>query len=146
MKIVNRKVRRNYEILDKFEAGISLLGGEAKAIKLGRADLAGSFVRIKEGEAFLVGLHIPLYDPGQKNTYDPIRTRKLLLHKKELLSLSAQIKQKRLTLVPLSLYTKGPRIKIKIALAKGRREYEKKEVKKKRDIDRDTQRELREKI
>lgn len=146
MRISNKRARKNYEIMEKLEAGISLRGHEAKSIRLGRADISSAFVRIRDNEAYLVGANIPPYDADQRENYDPLRSRKLLLHKKEITSLSAKIKQKRLALIPLALYTKGPRVKVEIALARGRKRYEKREIKKKRDIERELERELRGKI
>lgn len=143
MRIINRRARHDYQVLDSFEAGIALSGAEVKSVKQGRGDLASSFVRIKDGEAWLVGANIPRYGPAAGQDYDPLRTRKLLLHKKELVSLGAKVRQQRLTLVPLSLYTKGRLIKARIALAKGKKKYEKREAKRRKDIDREIERTLK---
>lgn len=145
MKLTNKRVYRDYQVLEKFEAGIILTGPEVKSLKQGRGDLSSSFVRIREGEAWLTGTNIPSYQQAGGQEYDPLRPRKLLLHKKELLSLSTKIGQSGLTLVPLSLYTKGRLVKAEIALAKGRKQYEKREVKKRKDIEREVERALREK-
>lgn len=145
MKLTNKRVYRDYQVLEKFEAGIVLTGPEVKSLKQGRGDLSSSFVRIREGEAWLTGANIPFYQQAGGQEYDPLRSRKLLLHKKELLSLSTKIGQSGLTLVPLSLYTKGRLVKAGIALAKGRKQYEKREVKKRKDIEREVERALREK-
>lgn len=137
MKIINRRVRHDYSILDSFEAGIVLTGAEVKSIKQGRGNLSGSFVRVRDGEAWLMGADIPRYGPAGNADYDPTRPRKLLLHKKEIISLSTKVRQQQLTLVPLSLYTKGRLVKAQIALAKGKKKYEKREAKKRKDIERE---------
>jgi len=143
MKIVNRRAYHDYHLLEKFEAGIELTGPEVKSVKNGRMSLAGAFVRIKDDQAFLVNAHISPYEFADARNYEPTRTRRLLLHKKEIISLETKIRTKRLTLVPLSCYTKGPWIKLKIALAKGKKKYEKKEAKKRQDLEREMERELR---
>jgi len=142
MKIINRRAYHDYQILAKLEAGIELTGPEVKSIKAGRIKLENSFVQIKDSQAFLVNAQIPSYKFASQKNYDSLRPRRLLLHKKELISLKTKIKQKRLTLVPLSCYTKGPWIKIEIALAKGKKEFEKKEAKKKKELAREIEREL----
>lgn len=137
MKLINKRAKRDYELFETIEAGVSLLGSEVKSLKMGRGELGSSFVRIRDGEAWLTGLNIPPYahlsDPSR---YDPLRQRKLLLHKKEIVGLSVKMKTKNLTLIPLSVYTRGPRVKVELALAKSRKEYQKKEIKKKKDIQR----------
>ena len=140
----NRKVRFDYEILDKYEAGIELLGSEVKSVRGGQISLEGAFVIIRGGEAFLINANIPPYQV--KNTpsdYDPIRNRKLLLTQKELAELEATEKNKSLTIVPISLYNKGRKIKISIALAKGKKKFDKRETIKKRDTDREIRREFK---
>src|SRR3990167_7816841 len=107
MKIFNRRARRDYYISETFEAGAVLFGHEAKSIRQGRGDLSGSFVRIKAGEAWLVGANIPQYGYSTASGYDPLRTRKLLLHKREILSLYSKSQAQNLTFVPISLYNKG---------------------------------------
>ncbi len=111
-------------------------------MRTGRGDLAPSFVRIKDGEAWLVGANIPRYEAGSKD-YDPIRTRKLLLHKNELVSLGTKMAQQNLTLVPISLYTKGRLVKARVALGKGKKQYEKRDAKRKKDIERDVEQALK---
>lgn len=143
MKIVNKRARHDYQILESFEAGIALTGPEVRSIKQGRGNLEPGFVRIRESEARLLGINIPFPGSGGPEGYDPLRPRKLLLHKRELVSLSAKVHRSGLTLIPLSLYTKGRLIKAQIALAKGKRQYEKKEAKKRKDIERELQRNLR---
>jgi len=143
MKIVNRRAYHDYHILEKFEVGIELNGPEVKSIKKGRMSLRNGFIKLKEGQAFLINAHIPPYEFASQRNYEPCRTRRLLLHKKEIISLATKMRQKRLTLTPLSCYTKGPWIKLEIALAKAKKKYEKKEAKKKRDLERELERELR---
>jgi SsrA-binding protein len=135
---------REFEILDEFEAGLVLDGHEVKAIREGLMKLTGSYVTIASGEARLMGAHIARYGKaGALKDYDPTRTRHLLLHKREIAKLAGKLDQKGLTLVPISVYTKGSKIKLKFGLARGRKEYEKKDLKKKRDIERDIQRDLK---
>ncbi len=140
----NRKARFEYEILEKYEAGIELLGAEVKSVRGGQMSLEGSFVIIRGGEAFLINANIPPYQ--MKNTpadYDPLRNRKLLLTKKELAVLAGSEKNKSLTIVPLSLYNKGRKIKAGIALVKGKKKFDKRETLKKRDTDREIRREYK---
>jgi SsrA-binding protein len=119
------------------EAGINLLGAEVKAVRLGHADLSGSHVRIMGGQAFLINASIFPYKYARPESYDERRTRKLLLHKKQILALKAKMDGQNLTIVPVSLYTTGTLIKLEIALAKGKKQYEKKQAKKKKDLDRE---------
>jgi len=136
MKKINRKSGFKYNLFEKYEAGISLTGAEVKAFRRGSVDLSQSFAKIIGGEAHLVNANFAI-------DKDATRTRKLLLHKKEILSINAKIKAKKLTLVPTKIYNKGRRIKVEVALAKSKKEFEKKDLIKRRDIDRDTERELR---
>ncbi len=140
----NKKAYFDYEILEKFEAGISLIGQEVKSIKMGRISLKGSYVVLKNEEIFLIGCHIPAYQP--KNAppdYDPERSRKLLLKKKEIRSLIGKTKQKGLTLIPLKVYTKRGKIKVEIALVKGKRKIDKREIIRKREIEREIRKALK---
>ncbi len=142
----NKKAFFNYQILEKIEAGVSLIGQEVKSIKLGKANLSGSFVIIKDEQAYLVGCNIPPYQP--KNAppdYNPQRERKLLLKKNEIKYLLGKSKEKRLTLIPLRFYDKKGKIKLEIALVRGKKKVEKKEEIKKREIDRELKRILKEK-
>lgn len=133
----NKRAFFDYEILEKFEAGIVLSGQEVKSIKTGHISLAGAFVTLKGEEAWLTNASVPPYKmAGKISDYDPTRPRKLLLHKKELTSLIGKIKQKGLTLVPLRVYTKGSNIKLEFGIGKGKKKYEKRETIKKREIDR----------
>src|SRR3989344_6278614 len=141
MRIFNKRAKFEYELTgEKVEAGLSLRGAEAKSIRENRADLSQSHVRIMGTEAFLINANIPVL--GTKDNY-PTRIRKLLLHKGEILSLLTKSKQKKLQIVPLSLYNKGRLIKLGLELGKPKRKFEKKEAIKRHDIDRDIEKELK---
>ncbi|KKU88070.1 MAG: SsrA-binding protein [Candidatus Gottesmanbacteria bacterium GW2011_GWA2_47_9] len=146
MKIINKKALHEYTIQDRFEAGIHLLGMEVKSVKGGHASLEGAFVRIIGAEAYLVNAQIFPYLYARPEAYDPKRTRKLLLHKNELISLKSKVEGSNLTLVPLSWYTKGPLIKLEIGIARGKKQYEKREAKKREDMRRELEVEYRGKI
>ncbi|OGG27817.1 SsrA-binding protein, partial [Candidatus Gottesmanbacteria bacterium RIFCSPLOWO2_01_FULL_48_11] len=143
MKIINKKALHEYTIQDRFEAGIHLLGMEVKSVKGGHASLEGAFVRIIGAEAYLVNAQIFPYLYARPEAYDPKRTRKLLLHKNELISLKSKVEGSNLTLVPLSWYTKGPLIKLEIGIARGKKQYEKREAKKREDMRRELEVEYR---
>ncbi len=141
----NRKVRFNYEILEKYEAGIELLGVEVKSVRGGQMSLEGAFVVIRGGEAFLINANIPPYQPNNaQKDYDPLRNKKLLLTKKEIKILGGSEKNKSLTIMPISVYNKGRKIKVEIALVKGKKRLDKRENIKKREIDREIRREYKE--
>lgn len=145
MKVLaeNKKAYFNYQILEKFEAGIALIGQEVKSIKSRGVSLAGSYVTVKDEELFWVGAKIPPYQP--KNAlpdYNPERLRKLLLKKSEIKYLIGKSKQKGLTMVPLRVYTKDGRIKLEFGIAKGRKKPDKRELIKKREAEREIKREL----
>ena len=142
MKITNKKAFFDYEIQERFEAGINLYGHEVKSVRGGKADLTGSFVRIIGSEAYLVNAKIFPYQPGQIEGYDQHRTRKLLLHKKEIIALKSKTEGSNLSLIPVSMYLKKGFIKVEVGLGKGKKKYDKKETIKKRDILRDTEREI----
>jgi SsrA-binding protein len=145
MKIVNRKFHRDYEALEVMEAGISLTGGEVKSIRDQQLRLEESFVKIVGDEVFLINANIPPYPFAAEKGYDPKRTRKLLLHKSEILRLQVKLQQGgRLTMAPLSCYNKGRRIKLEIALARPRKEIEKRKLEKRRDIELSQKREMKE--
>ena len=146
MKIFNKKATYDYTILERFEAGINLTGAEVKSIKGGHAKLEGSFVRIIGSEAYLVNAQIFPYIYARPEGYDPKRTRKLLLHKAELIRLKSKLESANLTLVPLSWYTRGPLVKLEIGLARGKKQYEKREVKRKEDQKRELERDYRGKV
>lgn len=144
MKIINRRAYHDYQILETLEAGIQLTGAEVKSVKLRQIKLEGAFVRIIDNQLFLVNATIAPYSYAQQKVdYQSQRTRKLLVHKKEIISLETKLKKGNLTLVPVSCYTKRGLVKIEIGLAKGKKKYEKKEEKKKRDIEIEIARELR---
>lgn len=136
-KIFNRRAKFDYQFIKNLEAGIVLIGSEVKSVKAGHIKLAGSFVRLYSGQAWLHNAYINPYKFADNRDYDPVRQRKLLLHKKELLFLQQQIKEKKLAIIPVSCYTKSRKIKLEIALARGKKKYEKREKIKKRDIDRE---------
>ncbi len=140
----NRKVHYDYEILETYEAGLVLSGPEVKSIKNGRINLVGSYITFHDGELFLTGSSIAPYQPkNQPADYDPGRSRKLLLRKKEIMSLAGKIKQKGLTLVPLKVYNKGRRIKLEFAIVRGKKKYDKRAVISKRESARNIERELK---
>jgi SsrA-binding protein len=140
----NKRALFDYVILEKFEAGLVLFGHEVKSVRSGKMSLLGAYVTIGRGSAWLINAHVPLYPKaGQKPDYDPDRTRRLLLHKRELDRLSGKLDQKGLTLVPISVYTKGSRIKIEFGLGRGKKQFEKKETIKKREVDREIRRSLK---
>jgi SsrA-binding protein len=141
----NRKARFNYEILEKYETGIELLGTEVKSVRGGQMSLEGAFVIVRGGEAFLINANIPPYQPkNSPKDYDPLKNRKLLLTKKEIAGLAGSEKNKSLTIVPISVYNKNRKIKIEIALVKGKKKFDKRETIKKRDTDREIRREIKE--
>jgi SsrA-binding protein len=133
MKILNRQAQREYQLLERFETGIVLSGPEVKSVRQGHLKLEEAFVKIKDQEAWLFNAHIHPYSFSVNQKEDPTRSRKLLLHKNELLKLKQSTEQKGLTLVPVSCYTRHNKIKLEIALAKGKKEYEKRETIKKKD-------------
>lgn len=136
----NRRARHDYELLEEHEAGIMLTGPETKSVKAGGLKLAGAFVHVRGGEVWLVGAHVSRYKPAASVEQDPERSRKLLLHKKEVQALAGKTEGTGLTLVPISAYIKGGRVKLRIALARGKRQFEKRETIKKRDVARETRR------
>jgi SsrA-binding protein len=141
----NRKARFNYEILEKYEAGIELLGVEVKSVRGGKMSLEGAFVIVRGGEVFLINANIPPYQPNNTSKdYDPLRNKKLLLTKKEIATLSGSEKNKSLTIVPISVYNKARKIKVEIALVKGKKKLDKRETIKKRETDREIRREYKE--
>lgn len=140
----NRKARFDYEILEKFEAGIELLGTEVKSVRGGRMSLEGAFVIVRGGEAYIINSNIPPYQVANTpKDYDPLRNRKLLLTKKEITELAGNEKNKSLTIVPISVYNKNRKIKVEIALVKGKKKYDKRETTKKRETDREIRRTLK---
>lgn len=142
--IRNKKATFNYEILEKFEAGIVLFGYEVKAIRTGKASLVGAYIVLREGEAFLKGATISFYqEANTPESYNPERERKLLLNKKELAKIEKELNTAGLTVVPLSLYNEKSKIKLEIALVRGKKKVDKRETLKKRDVKRDIDRILK---
>ena len=123
----NRKARHDYFVLETIEAGIELVGTEVKSLRAGNVNLKDAWCSIENGEMFIKGMHISPYDHGNIFNCDPIRERKLLLHKKEILKLFGQVKQEGLTLVPMSMYFKGSKVKVAIGLCRGKKLYDKRE-------------------
>jgi SsrA-binding protein len=145
MKIINRKFNREYKEIEALEVGIVLTGAEVKSIRAGRIKLDDSFVRIMDdGSAYLINAEIPIYEFARNQNYEPKKTRKLLMHKKELLRLRTKMTSAGLTLAPKSCYNKGPLIKLEIALVKGRKDIEKRKLEKERDIKINKKREAKE--
>lgn len=138
----NRKARFDYHIFETCEAGIALKGNEVKSLRIGRANLRDSFARIEGGQAFLYGMHISPYDFARKEGIDPLRARKLLLKKNEIRKLAGKVSQKGYLLVPLKVYFSGNYAKVELALAKGKKLFDKRDAIKKKDSDRDMEREL----
>ena len=139
----NRKAYHEFHILENFEAGIQLKGSEVKSIREGSVSLKQSYIVTRKGEAWIKALHIPSYSHTGYDGHDPLRNRKLLLHKREILKIDAKLAEKGLTAVPTKLYFKGGLVKIELGLAKGKKLYDKRASKKKRDVERDIQRALK---
>jgi len=142
----NKKARHDYYIEDTYEAGIVLTGTEIKSIRLGRVNLRDSYAGIRDGEVYLYNMHISPYEQGNRFNHEPLRTRKLLLHREEIRKLIGLTKQQGYTLVPLRLYLKGGLCKVEIGLAKGKKIYDKRETLKQKDAKREVERALRERM
>jgi SsrA-binding protein len=138
--VSNRKARHDYAILDTYEAGVVLTGTEVKSLRAGRASLTDAFASVEDGEVWLRGVHIPEYDQGSWTNHEPRRTRKLLLHRKEILRLIGKTRESGLSLVPLSMYFSDGKVKVELALAQGKRAYDKRADLAKRDANREIQR------
>jgi SsrA-binding protein len=134
----NRKAFHDYHLLETFEAGLALLGTEVKAIREGRVNLRDSFARVEEGEVFLYNVHISPYSHRGSADHEPLRRRKLLLHRVEIRKLIGKTVEKGMTLVPIRLYFKNGRVKVALSLAKGKKDYDKRETIKRREVDRET--------
>ena len=139
----NSKAYHDYFIEDKYEAGIELAGTEVKSIRQGHANLKDSFCTVKDGEMWVVGMHISPYEKGNIFNKDPVRTRRLLMHKREIRKLQALVKQDGYTLVPLSVYFKNARVKVEVGLCKGKKNYDKRDAAAKRDADREIDRTMK---
>jgi len=133
----NKKAFHEYHVLDRMEAGLELTGTEVKSLREGQANLKDSYVTFKNGEAFLFGAHISPYSHGNLQNHDPERTRKLLLHRREIDKLHVQVSEKGLTIVPLRLYFKGNRVKAEIGVVRGKKLYDKRETEKRREAERE---------
>ncbi|QQS38178.1 MAG: SsrA-binding protein SmpB [Ignavibacteriales bacterium] len=140
---VNRKARHEYLILQTLEAGIALTGTEVKSLRAGKANLVDGYATVQNGEVFLVSVHISEYTQGNINNHDPVRTRKLLLNKSEIRKLIGKVKEKGLTLIPLRLYFKNGKVKVEIAVAKGKKTYDKRHAIAKKDFERDQERKIK---
>lgn len=132
--IRNRKAFHDYHILDRWEAGIALLGSEVKSLREGKGQLRDAYGKIMDGEVYLVGVHISPYDPASRENHDTRRDRKLLMHRREIRKLIGKVVEKGLTLVPLSMYFKKGKVKVELALATGKRQYDKRAAIKEKDI------------
>jgi SsrA-binding protein len=139
----NRKARHDYEILETYEAGIALRGTEVKSLRDGRANLKDAYAAVREGEIWLYGVHISPYSHGNINNHDPERDRKLLMHRREIRRLVGKTKETGLTVVPLQLYFNHGKVKVELALAKGKKQYDKREAIAKRDAEREMKRAFR---
>ena len=137
MVATNRKAYHNYHIGDSIEAGIALTGSEIKSVRSGQVSLGDAYVRPERGELWLVNAHIARYEASSYLGHEPTRPRKLLLHRKEILNLASKVAEKGLTLVPTRLYIKGHLAKVEVALAKGKRQYDKREAITRREVDRE---------
>lgn len=145
IKIVakNKKAEHDYFILERYEAGIELFGTEVKSIRQGRVNLKDSWCSIEKGEIFALGMHISPYEQGNIFNRDPMRKKRLLMHKREISRLLSKVRQEGLTMVPLSVYFKNGRAKLEIGLCKGKKNYDKRETAAKRDAQRDIERGLK---
>lgn len=142
-KVVNRKARFDYQLLEKLEAGIVLEGTEIKSLREGRVSLDGSFCQIRSGELYLLGCNIGLYSHGNINNHEPLRVRKLLVHRRELYKIESKLSQKGLTVVPLKIYFKRGWAKLEIALAQGKTHADKRHKLKEQQVNRDVKRAMR---
>lgn len=145
LKIIadNRKARHDYFVLESYEAGIELTGTEVKSIREGGLNLKDSWISIDDGEAYIKQMHISPYEKGNIFNKDPLRTRKLLMHKREIMKLLGQVKQDGLTLIPISVYFKGSRVKVQVGLCKGKKLHDKRDAMAQRDAKRTIDRELK---
>ena len=141
--ITNRKAFYEYDLLDKYEAGISLKGSEVKAIRENKANIKEAYIRIKDAELFIIGMNISEYSHQGYSTHDPMREKKLLVHKSEIKKIKVEIEEKGKTIIPLRLYYKKGKVKIEFAIAKGRKLWDKRNYKKEKDINREIDRSLK---
>jgi SsrA-binding protein len=136
----NRRARHDYQVLERFEAGMVLTGSEVKSLRQGRASLAEAFARVRGGEVWLENMHIPPYEQGEKRGYDPLRNRKLLLHRREIARLTGKQKEQGLALVPMRVYFSHGLAKVELGLGRGKREFEKRQAIAKREHEREMER------
>ena len=141
--VTNRKAWHEYHVLDKYEGGIVLYGSEVKAIREGKANIKEAYVRFIKNELFVIGMHIGKYSNEGYSTHAPVRDRKLLLHKKELLNLRKMVDEKGKTLIPLSMYLKGGRVKVEFGLAQGKKMWDKRKTKMEKDVKRQVDRAMK---
>lgn len=139
-KVLNREAFRDYEILDKLEAGIELQGTEVKSVRAGSVSLKGSFARVISGELFVINMNISPYAQGNIHNHEPTRQRKLLVHRREILRMQAAVEQKGHSIVPLSVYFKGSRVKVELGIGRGKTMHDKRETIKRKDADREASR------
>ena len=140
----NRKASHDYHIEETYETGVALTGTEIKSVRAGSVNLRDSYAQVKNGELWLLNVHIAPYEPASRQNVDPYRDRKLLMHRKEILRLFGRVQEKGLTLVPLRMYLKKNRAKLEIGLARGKRQYDKREAISKRESNREIQRAVKE--
>lgn len=140
----NRKAGRDFHLEDRHEAGVVLTGTEIKSIRAGRVNLSDGYIQPRDGELWLLNVHVAPYDPAGRYGHDPLRPRKLLLHRREIDRLASRVRERGYTIVPTRLYLKGGRAKVEIALARGKRKYDKRAAIAKRDVQRDIDRALKE--
>lgn len=141
--VPNKKARHDYFVMEAYEAGIELFGTEVKSIRRGQVNLKDSYCYVDKGELFVAGMHISPYEQGNIFNKDPMRVRRLLMHKKEINKLLGVVTQQGLTLIPLSMYFKGSRVKIEVGLCKGKKLYDKRDTEAKRQADRDIERSMK---
>ncbi len=139
--VTNRKARHEYEIIDRIEAGLVLVGSEVKSLRAGRANLGDSYARVIKGEIWIIGMHISAYKEATFQNHDPLRERKILLHRNEIKKLARRVEEKGFTLIPLRLYFKNNIAKLELGLARGKRQYDKKVVIAQRDAKREMEKE-----
>ena len=140
----NRRARHEYHFLETFEAGISLQGTEVKSLRMGKGNLQDAYAKIEDGECWLLNMHISPYEMGNRFNHQPTRPRRLLLHKAEIRRMYAKVREKGLTLVPVRVYFAGSRVKVELALAQGKKLYDKREDKMNREVKRDMDRAMKE--
>ena len=142
----NKKAYHDYFVIEKYEAGLELFGTEIKSIRAGRVNLKDSFCSVDDGEMYAIGMHISPYEMGNRFNRDPMRKKKLLLHKREIMKLFGESQQQGLSIIPLSLYIKNGRAKLEIGLCKGKKLYDKRDVAAKKEANRNIEREMKERM